>query len=533
MHLLQAAHRINETPQDEAAEKDQVENNASGFVFRVDPWTRLDRFLILGSTASFYQTTRELTLDNAKNLKDLIVEDGLRVVARIVEISEGNRAPKQDYGLFALAACSGWGDIDTRQAAHAAIPRVCRTGSTFLQFISYAEKFRGWGMGFKKAVAKWFTSKSPEHLAYQVIKYRMRHEWRQVDVLRLAHADHSPVLQWLAGKTGESLDGLPQIIRDYELVPHAENEARIELAKALPREALPTEWLQDPKIWETLLHNSMPLTAIIRSLVAMTGAGILNPGSDGAKRVVDSLNVEYIHKSRVHPVAILTALFQYKSGKSVRNGNVTKTWIPTPEIVEALDKAFYLAFDNVEPSGKRIFIGLDVSGSMGTPMPATPWLSSREACAAMAMLQVATEPEVQVYGFTATQGNTRWSVQAVLKHLPFAKGQRLDDVLRLTNNLPFGGTDCALPMIHALEKNIMVDTFVIYTDSETWAGDIHPFQALKKYRQRTGIPAKLVVVGTQASEFSIADPSDAGMLDCAGFSSDLPAVIADFSRASM
>ena len=55
-------------------------------------------------------------------------------------------------------------------------------------------------------------------------------------------------------------------------------------------------------------------------------------------------------------------------------------------------------------------------------------------------------------------------------------------------------------------------------------------QALRHYRERTGIAAKLVVVGLVSSGFSIADPADAGMLDVVGFDAAAPAVIADFVR---
>ena len=58
-----------------------------------------------------------------------------------------------------------------------------------------------------------------------------------------------------------------------------------------------------------------------------------------------------------------------------------------------------------------------------------------------------------------------------------------------TQVLDFGATDCALPMLDALEKKIPVDCFVILTDSETWAGPIHPTEALRQYRQATGINA--------------------------------------------
>ena len=62
------------------------------------------------------------------------------------------------------------------------------------------------------------------------------------------------------------------------------------------------------------------------------------------------------------------------------------------------------------------------------------------------------------------------------------------------------------------------------------AGRSHPSAALREYRQRTGIPAKLIVAGMTSTGFTIADPQDGGMMDVVGFDSAAPAVIADFSR---
>ncbi len=101
------------------------------------------------------------------------------------------------------------------------------------------------------------------------------------------------------------------------------------------------------------------------------------------------------------------------------------------------------------------------------------------------------------------------------------------------SGLPFGGTDCSLPMRYALEHNREVDAFVIYTDSETWAGAIHPVQALREYRERTGIPARLIVVGMEANAFSIADPDDPGMLDIVGFDTATPDVVSGFAAGAL
>ena len=85
-------------------------------------------------------------------------------------------------------------------------------------------------------------------------------------------------------------------------------------------------------------------------------------------------------------------------------------------------------------------------------------------------------------------------------------------------------------MLWAAQHKIETDVFVIYTDSETWAGKVHPHLALEQYRQKMGIAARLIVVGLTATQFSIANPNDAGMLDVVGFDTSVPAVIANFVR---
>ena len=44
---------------------------------------------------------------------------------------------------------------------------------------------------------------------------------------------------------------------------------------------------------------------------------------------------------------------------------------------------------------------------------------------------------------------------------------------------------------------------------------------------------KMVVVGMTSSEFTIADPDDAGMLDVVGFDASAPRVISDFSKGTV
>ena len=169
-------------------------------------------------------------------------------------------------------------------------------------------------------------------------------------------------------------------------------------------------------------------------------------------------------------------------------------------------------------------VGIDGLSASGLPV------TCREAVAALALVTAATEPRHRIIGFTAGRGGYR---NAAVSALDISPRRRLDDVCRYTAGLPMGATDCALPMVWALKKRVEVDTFHIYTDNETWFGNIHPHQALREYRERMGIDARLVVVAMTATRNSIADPADPKQLDISGFDSAVPTLLADFSRGDL
>lgn len=510
--------------------KPTVPNAAGGYAFAVDDWTRLDRFLVLGSEGgSYYATERALTVETAAAVVACAKADAAEAVRRVVAVSDGGRAAKNDYAVFALSLIAANADAAGKKAAYAAVPAVCRTGTHLFQFAAASDALRGWGRGLRQAVADWYTGKPVRDLAYQVTKYQQRDGWSHRDLLRLAHpktddALRNEVLAWAVGKKPDVSAVSPQ----SELAPLYAIEAakrattedevvRLIRDYRLVREAVPTAFLTSAKVWAALLEH-MPLTAMLRNLATMTRVGLLAHGSDAVKAVVDQLtDASRLKKARVHPLSLLVALKTYEGGKSARGKG---EWVPLKAVVNALDDAFYLAFQAVEPTNKRWMLALDVSGSMGSgTVCGTVGITPRVASAAMALVSAATEKDRSFVGFSHQ-----------LVDVPIDAGMRLDAAVRAIEAIPMGGTDCALPMLHAAEKKLPVDVFVVYTDSETWFGKVHPFQALQQYRDAMGIPAKLIVVGMVSNGFTIADPSDAGMLDVVGFDTTAPAVMADFAR---
>ena len=477
-------------------------------------------------------------------------------------------------------------------------------------------------------------------------------------------------------------------IRDIVLQTTATSQAELDRivhlinTAGLCREHLPSQLFKHRKVWEALLLNKgangkgkgMPLTALIRNLgkLSTTEIGIIDPNYNPKthhsasaaaaaaaaaaashpswggvppteyiiRRLTDARDIKY---SRVHPYNILVAMMTYRKGCGDKG---SLNWNPSVPILDALDHAFKLAFQNVTPTGKRIKIALDVSGSMssnfctGSPIvncaigsvammmmtlyvenqhrwnpqhnhqpaavsgPASPWMTtqlpdgrtlyentktkqcqftpppqpqhnqSSVATAVRGRIPLEEYRKTKQYlGLPNTvEGpksgyNSSWTAPPQHDYLPqlypapaipsnvticaFSNTiidltnaivgymdatidpitglptMKIADALKLVD-MPFSSTDCALPMIQALQTREKVDAFVIYTDSETYMGKIHPQAALEEYRREMRIDAKLIVVGMTSNCLTIADPNDLNTLNLAGFDTATPRIISDF-----
>lgn len=506
--------------------RQQVENSAGGYVFKLDPFERLRRFLILGCEGgTYYATEQKLTVENAKCVSECAAIDHVRTINLIVDVSTKGLAPKNDPAVFALAICASIANDDCRRYARRRMHEVCRISTHLFQFVEAVNELCGWGRGLKRAVSNWYLTKSPTAVAVQVTKYQQRNGWSHRDVLRLAHP-HSHdasindafryVTQYDKWKEETNPYTIP-LLQAVEEAKTADVKRICELIRenGLVREHIPTEHLNNVEVWEALFDD-MPITATIRNLNKMTQIGLFKPLGQKTREVCERLTTPSLLKSgRVHPFALLVALKTYASGRGFR-GDLA--WTPVPQIVSALEDAYYLAFDAIVPTGKNWLFGIDVSGSMGDTIQNTN-VSCRSAAACLAMTSFRTEPNSYAFGFTSR-----------FEDLRLHSKMSLAEVEKSLNRCNFGSTDCAVPMLHATRERLEVDAFVVLTDNETWAGKTHPCVALEEYRQRMGRNAKLIVVGMTATNFSIADPNDVNSMDVVGFDASAPAVMADFVR---
>ncbi|XP_053373251.1 RNA-binding protein RO60-like [Mercenaria mercenaria] len=562
----------------------QVMNNMGAYVFKLDDMKRLLRFIIMGSEGgSYYVKERELKRENVTCIDRLIGEGrGVEVVQTIKEVSVNRRNVKQNSLMLAYAICARSNDKDTKKAAYALLSEICRIPTHLFMFIKYCEQESrvegtdsgtGWGRAHKRAVGKWYISfdKDPEKLARLVTKFKNRESWSHKDVLRLAHTSTDDkavgfVLRYITKGLDKAremylqnplemdqdkLNKLADLIQVFDSAINITNEDHLcSMIKQyhLTWEQCNSELLKSKKVWITLLPH-MPIEATIRNLGRMTSYGMFAENSEDEQMVLDKIRsintlsetpmevteqaegmevdnplpeegqgeARGKRKNVLHPFKVLLALITYKTGHGDKG---SLSWTPNKRIMEALDRAFYQAFETVEPTGKKYYLAVDVSGSMSQPVLGSTNIHCATAAAAMLMVTARTENDCIIKGFSHK-----------LVDIGVDVTDSIDIVQKKMDQIPMGGTDCAKPMFDAMESKIKdIDVFIVYTDNETWFGNVHPCEALRQYRQYSERPnAKLIVCGMCSTEFTIADQDDPNMLDVVGFDSAAPRLISEFA----
>lgn len=291
----------------------------------------------------------------------------------------------------------------------------------------------------------------------------------------------------------------------------------------LVREHVPTTLFGSKEIWLTLLET-MPLEALLRNLGKLTQIGV---AAEKHREIVARLvNQTEVLKARIHPIKVLVASKVYTNGCG-DSGSLS--WTPNAYISVALTDLFRISYGAVTPTGKRIMLGIDVSGSMSSPVLGSKVLSCRDASIAMALLYIETEKNVSAVAFS----NTLTDLIAPSSKFQLRRGMTLQQALTVTNGMTFSATDCVLPIQHAIRCKLPIDAFIIITDNETYAPNEHPQNALIRYREVMGIEAKLIVLGMTGNCFTIVNPNDRNTLNLAGFDTSTPEIASMFMRGEI
>ncbi len=528
----------------------EVRNAAGGWVFPIDKWSRFLRFLIIGTEGGTYYVDEEkIQTENLLNTAECLREDGPRVVEITAQVAESRRAYKTTPALWALAMAMRSKDLETRRAAATNFLRVVRTGADLLNFAAiylhggtgkearrHGEKLRGTGRLWRAAVRKFFFQ-DPEKVAHQIAKYRERSGVSMADLLRLSHPkfheedqDRHAIARWILGKMGdlppeawEQASKVQRQLLAYEAAKQADSDEeliRLIEEHGLTWEMIPSE-KRTPRVWRALLPG-MPAWAFVRNLGYLTSIGVLD---EPQALEIALRKIRDLPKSPVHPLRIMLAALVYEKGKGMR-----REWSPIPEIVQGLNWAYRERLSRSQPIGKPFLLALDVSGSMwgGETQAGVPPIY---AAAAFGLYVLLREPEAEVIGVDTNihplrgAGLLGRSVEDMTIH-------RFVDLLEKVGK---GFTDLSLPFKHAMDRVARGDppphAIVIFTDSETWAGREHPFQALRQLRSRTNVPVRAVNVAATATGYSLLEPDDPLAFQVVGFDAAVMDMVSEIIAA--
>lgn len=511
--------------------KGLINTHEDGTVFELDPFGQLRRFLILGSlNGSFYASPQDLTKLNLTRVQEALTLDGKKAIDMIADVSDKGLAQSNDPALAALALALTHDDVNVRRYAVQKFDKIVRTGTHMFHFLTFVQASKkGWRSTLRQAVSNWYTGKADMALVNQITKYQQRDGWSQADAIRLAHpkpknSTQEAILGYAIDKDRD-LTLASAEVQDYlSGIKMMQETESIEVIISLigqykyPREVLPTWALNDPRVWEAMLPH-MGMQAMMRNLGVMASNGFLTKGSQAEKDIVAAIeDTQKLRKSRVHPLDVLKAKYVYEAGHGVRG---SKTWTATPQVVMALDDAFYGSFDNVTPTGKRGMIALDVSASMTwSNIGNVPNFTPRIASAAMALVTVRTEQDTTVTAFSSGITELPW----------FHQKATLDSVIYKLDRIPPAGTDCGLPMRYAKNNYRDYDYFIVYTDSDTYG---KPKNDLDNYRAVQVSDARFICVGMVSNNFTLSDPNDPLSMDVVGFDSSAPAIMSEFIRGGI
>lgn len=530
-------------------EAEQVRNNAGGYGFAKDLWTRLEDFLVLGTTGGTYYVGEDrLTSDNAQVVFDAVAADGVRAVNLAMEVSTARppRAPKNRPALFVMAAAAARGDAGTRQAVKASLARVARTTDHLASFFGYWKNLGGKATGsgtapvigraMRTALASWFLNGDVDQVAWRVCKARQRRTpageaFALRDALRIAHpkAD-SPARRalfgWIAGKVSDDdvrahVSAVDAFLTAQAVTGPADAIEAVR-SRGVPWEFLPDAVLTEPDVWDELV-DTIGMTALLRNLSRMTRTGTLTPMGDATRRAADRLtDAGALAKARIHPMDLFLALRVYGAGRPQPHPRAdVQHWTPVPAIADALEEAYEKSFGHMEPSGRRLLLAVDSSGSMSfrhITSGGAPLGSCYEVANAMAVILNRIERgnchvidvDTQVH---ASKVTARTNLREISRWRPSG-----------------GGTDLSLPFQWALRQRLEVDGMVVFTDNETWAGRQHASQALDAYRQTVNGNVRVVLAAMAANGHTIGDPRDEGVLNMAGLDASLPMVVNGYIR---
>jgi len=511
-------------------------NEAGGWAYTLEPTHALAQLAATGCFNGTYYAQADEQLATLKTLVDQVTDNTF--LAKLAVYSR-QRAMMKDMPVALLLALSKRDPALFRKVFDRVVDNG-RTLRTLVQFVRSGQFGRkSLAYSLQRAVQRWLNAASVEKL----LSASIGSDPSLRDVLRLARPTppdnaRRALFGWLTDKPVEkwapaSEADLPEEVMALAAFRKAETaEAQILiLGNMHARWDLLADAAKGPAVWAAIARKMGP-QALRMNLNTLVRHGVIGP--DANREMVDYVatrlaDPDEIRRSRQFPYQFLAAYMH------------TNDEVPQ-KIKTALHKAAETACGNVPELPGPVVVGLDVSGSMASPVTggapaqrvggrgATSKMRCVDVAALFAAAILRRNPDSVVIPFDTAAYEARLDPS--------------DSVLSLAERLAKyggGGTNCSLPLAAANARyhDRRFAGCVLVSDQESWVGAgrggstavVTQWQEFVKNQMRLGghgIPSpKLICIDLQPYTTTQA-PDRSDILNVGGFSDAVFSVVAAF-----
>lgn len=346
--------------------------------------------------------------------------------------------------------------------------------------------------GFARHIAAWLNNLSE----YHAIKYGSENSpiFPLRDILRLVRPvpqteTQKYLFMYLVNKDAfkaavkevDMSSLLPQIMAFENLKSASSEEEALHWIETgrLPHEVVTGVTKMTPILWAKQAYQ-MPYFALIRNLVTLNRNGVLTGETlDYVKHRL--VNTEHLQKAKILPFQVLTALRIAHNTHSRTYLNENPGVQPIPQsVLNALQEAFELSLLNLEELQGKTAIGVDISGSMSSPVTGNNELRFQDVAGIFAGSILKKNPDSLVIPFNHTlhlkKFNSRDSLMSLSEQIGLAQGS----------------TNLDVPLKHLIQNRIGVDNFILLTDMQGYIGQDW-YDTWKEYK-RIAPKAKAVLI---------------------------------------
>jgi len=440
-----------------------VVNHAGGAAYDLGDREKLAQMAIVGTLGNTFYTSAG---DQLAEIISLCNKVPATFIGRTAIYARKHSFMKDTPALLCAILASK--DVSVLKVV---FPQVIDNGKmlrNFCQIIRSGKVGRkSFGTSVKKLINAWFKTRRDDSL----FKDSVGNDPSIADVIKMAHpaprdSVQAALFAYLIGKkvvtrksdmvndkhgraTTVLLSELPETVQKYEKFKTSvlSGKANISEIPDVEFRLLTALNLGTPE-WTAIAKNA-PWHATRMNLNTFLRQGVFND-SKMIGTVSDKLRDRAsIEKSKVFPYQLLAAY------KNVEEG------IPS-QITNALQDALEISTENIPTFAGKVYVCVDVSGSMGSPVTGnrgntSSKVSCRDVAALVASAVLRKNPDAEVICFSDDVVPCRLNPR--------------DSVVSNSNviaHLPSGGTSCSAPIRKLNRDNAKGDLIIMVSDNESW-----------------------------------------------------------------